>query len=315
MNAFIELFPTAASTLAPEIDNLYFLLIAISGFFTVLIVALILFFSAKYRAGNREADRSPMKVPMIAIEAVWIGIPLVIVLFIFVISTRLYTRIYSPPPDNLEIFVTGKQWMWKLQHPSGKREINTLHVPVNQPVKLTMISQDVIHSFYVPAFRVKQDVLPGRYSSLWFEATKTGTFHLFCAEYCGTDHSGMVGEIVVMKPEDYERWVSGISGEGGSLADQGEKLFTQYACHTCHSADAVARGPLLDGLYGTEVALDTGKTVTADEDYLRESIYYPARKIVRGYAPLMPTFKGQISEDGVLALIAYIKALGEDGPQ
>jgi cytochrome c oxidase subunit 2 len=205
----------------------------------------------------------------------------------------------------------GKQWMWKAQHPLGKSEINMLHVPVNQPVKLIMTSQDVIHSFYIPAFRVKKDVLPGRYTELWFEATKTGEYHLFCAEYCGTEHSQMIGSVVVMEQLEYERWLSGnVAGE--SMAAAGQRLFEQRGCASCHAGTSDARGPALAGLFGKEVQLEDGRTVTADESYLRESILNPQAKVVAGYSPVMPTFEGQISEEGLLQLVAYIKSLEGD---
>jgi cytochrome c oxidase subunit 2 len=213
-----------------------------------------------------------------------------------------------PPAEPLEIFVVGKQWMWKIQHQEGPREINELHIPVGQPVKLTMTSEDVIHSFSVPAFRVKQDVLPGRYTTMWFEATKTGTYHLFCTEYCGTEHAGMGGSIVVMEPSDYQAWLGG--GGGESLTEAGERLFGQLGCATCHADEAGARGPALRGVYGSDVTLSTGGTVAADESYLRESILQPASKVVAGYDAIMPTYLGQVSEEGVLQLVAYIRALG-----
>jgi cytochrome c oxidase subunit 2 len=198
--------------------------------------------------------------------------------------------------------------MWKAQHPEGQSEINELHVPLGQPVKLTMTSEDVIHDFFLPAFRVKQDVLPGRYTTLWFEATKAGEYPLYCAEYCGTQHSGMIGRIVVLEPAEFQKWLSG-GATGMSMADLGESLFQRFGCHICHRAGGTAQGPSLTGLFGKAVRLEGGVTVTVDEDYIRESIIDPRAKIVAGYQPIMPTFKGLISEEGLLQLIAYIKSL------
>jgi cytochrome c oxidase subunit 2 len=203
--------------------------------------------------------------------------------------------------------------MWKLEHPGGQQEINELHIPVGRAVKVTMASEDVIHSFYVPAFRLKQDVVPGRYRTFWFEPTKPGTYHLFCAEYCGTKHSQMIGSVVVMEPAAFETWLSG-GPTTGSLAAAGEKLFTQLACVTCHVKDNTGRGPVLDGLLGKQVHLQTGEVLIADENYIRESIVNPGAHIVAGYQPVMPTFQGQISEEGLLQLIAYIKSLSAAQP-
>jgi cytochrome c oxidase subunit 2 len=208
----------------------------------------------------------------------------------------------------MQIYVVGKQWMWKVQHMEGRREINELHVPIGRPIKLTMTSEDVIHSFYLPAFRTKLDVVPGRYGEMWFEPTKTGKFHLFCAEYCGTKHSGMIGEVVVMEPSEYQTWLSGGVPEG-SLASTGAKLFADLACNTCHRPDAQGRGPVLEGLFGKTVALQSGETVTVDEAYVRESILTPAAKITGGFQPIMPTFQGLVTEEQLLALVEYVKSL------
>jgi cytochrome c oxidase subunit 2 len=226
----------------------------------------------------------------------------------FVWGAIIYFDIYNPPNDALEISVVGKQWMWKSQHPTGQSEINELHLPVGQPVKLTMTSEDVIHDFFLPAFRVKQDVLPGRYTTLWFEATKSGVFPLYCAEYCGTQHSGMIGRIIVLEPAEFEKWLSG-GATGLSMVDMGASLFQRFGCHTCHRDGGTSQGPSLTGLFGKTVKLQDGNTVLADENYIRESILDPRAKIVTGYQPIMPTFKGLVSEEGILQLIAYIKSL------
>jgi cytochrome c oxidase subunit II len=249
-------------------------------------------------------DYEPPKV----LEAAWIIIPFIIFMVMFVWGSWLYFRIQRVPENALDIYVSAKQWMWKFQHPSGQREINTLHVPVGRPIRITMASEDVIHSLFFPAFRIKSDVLPNRYKTMWFQATKTGRFHIFCAEYCGTLHSGMIGWVEVMQPTDYQKWLAG--GTEGSLASQGEKLFQRYACNTCHMNDATGRGPVLLGLYGTTVTLANDATVVADENYIRESILNPQAKITKGFAPIMPTFQGQVSEDDLLKLIAYVHSLG-----
>jgi cytochrome c oxidase subunit 2 len=227
-------------------------------------------------------------------------------------GVHLYMTNARPPADTLDITVVGRQWMWKFQHPQGPREINQLHIPVGRPVKLTMASEDVIHSVYVPAFRVKMDVVPGRYTSMWFEATTTGTYHLFCAEYCGTSHAGMIGQVVVMTPADYEAWLSGGATAESPVAS-GERLFQQLGCQSCHRADAAGRGPALAGLFGQTQRLQSGESVIVDEAYVRESILLPNARIAAGYTPVMPTYQGQISEEGLLQLIAYLRSLGAGG--
>jgi cytochrome c oxidase subunit 2 len=230
----------------------------------------------------------------------------------FLWGAALYVTNSTPPPGALEIYVVGKQWMWKIQHPEGQREINELHLPIGQPVKLIMASQDVIHSFYVPAFRVKQDVIPGRFSTMWFQPTRTGTYHLFCAEYCGNQHSGMVGRVVVMEPADYQTWLSGeVAGE--TMISAGEKLFERLACSNCHKPGDVGRGPSILGIFGKSIRLQTGDSIVADEAYIRESIIHPGAKIVQGYPNIMPTFKGLISEEGLMQIVAYIKSQGAGG--
>ena len=214
----------------------------------------------------------------------------------------------NPPDETLNIYVVGKQWMWKVQHATGQREINELHVPVGRPVKLIMTSEDVIHNFAIPAMRVRADVIPGRYVELWFEPTRPGTFRIYCAEYCGTEHSRMVGQVIVQEPTAYQTWLSGGAVEG-SLASAGEKLFADLACNTCHRPDSRGRGPLLEGLFGKPVQLHDGSVVTADESYLRESIMQPAAKVTAGFQPIMPAFQGLVTEEQLLALIEYIKSL------
>jgi cytochrome c oxidase subunit 2 len=303
----LPLFPVEASTMAGKVDALYFFLVAVSAFFVVLIAALVIYFGIRYRRRAR-AEVGAKVVPSLALEIAWTIIPLGLGLVMFAWGAQVYFNQARPPAETLDVYVVGKQWMWKFQHLDGQREINELHVPVGRAVRLTGTSEDVIHSFFVPAFRLKADMIPGRYTTLWFNATKTGRYHLFCAEYCGTRHSGMIGTIVVMEPSEYEAWLSG-GGAQGSLASQGQKAFQDLACITCHRADAQGRGPVLDGLYGGQVALTTGQTVVADDGYIRESILSPSAKVVAGFQPIMPTFQGLVSEEQLLALIEYIKSL------
>jgi cytochrome c oxidase subunit 2 len=300
-------FPEQASTVAGRVDALYFFLVAISLFFGTLIAALLVVFAIRYRRRS-ESERPEPIHGSLALELTWTLIPAGIVLIIFLWSAELFFSLSRVPKEAMEIGVVGKRWMWKLQHMTGQREINELHVPVGVPVKLTLTSEDVIHSFYIPAFRVKKDVLPGRYTTLWFQATRPGRYHLFCAEYCGTKHSAMIGSVVVMEPAGFQAWLSG-GAAGVSLASAGQKLFQDLACITCHRADSGARGPDLEGLFGKPVKLASGETVTADEAYVRESIVAPGAKIVAGYQPIMPTFQGLVSEEGMMQLIAYMQTL------
>jgi cytochrome c oxidase subunit 2 len=301
------LFPEQASTMAGRVDALYFFLVGIAVFFGLLIAGLIVFFAIRYH--RKDPHAVGVKVHgLMALEVAWTVIPFVIVMIIFVWGASVYFAIAHPPAETLNIYGVGKQWMWKFQHLDGQREIDELHVPVGRPVKMILTSEDVIHDFFVPAFRVKADVLPGRYVSVWFQPTQPGRYHLFCAEYCGTRHSGMIGEIVVMDPNEYETWLTGGSGEG-SLASAGGKLFADLACNTCHRPDAQGRGPVLQNLFGNTVALQNGTTVTADEAYIRESILTPSAKIVSGFQPIMPTFQGLVSEEQLLELIEYVKSL------
>jgi cytochrome c oxidase subunit II len=313
MRSSLPLFPEQASTFAERVDALYYYLLSVSGFFVLLIFALIFLFAIKYR--RRSEDEQPRPIlGSIPLEVIWIAIPFILVMVMFGWGASLYFTAFSPPADALEIFVVGKQWMWKVQHPEGRREIDELHVPIGYPVKLTMTSQDVIHSFYVPAFRIKMDAVPGRYTSTWFQASKTGTFHLFCAEYCGTAHAGMGGQVVVMKPSEYEQWLRTGAPEE-PLAAAGERLFQQLGCSGCHSPNSTVRAPPLEGIYGKPVPLQSGHVVTADESYIRDSILLPQKDVVAGYAPVMPTFQGRISEEELMQIIAYIRSLGTGTPE
>ena len=301
------LFPQEASTVAPAVDHLFYFLTAVSVFFSALIFLLIFYFAIKYR--RRSKDEPPPKnqvVNNIPLEITWTVIPMILVAIMYFWGADIFVRNAQPPPNATEIFVIGKQWMWHIEHTNGKREINALHIPEGVPIKLTMTSQDVIHDFFVPAFRVKKDVLPDRYTTEWFEATKVGKYHFFCNQYCGMGHSLMRGWVYVMTPEDYQKWLnSGVSGT--TMAEQGETLYNQYGCITCHGT---GKGPAFVGLFGKPVRLSDGQTVIANDAYIRESILYPSAQIVNGYPAIMPTFKGQVTEEQVLQLTAYIKSLG-----
>jgi cytochrome c oxidase subunit 2 len=306
MEPLLRIVPEQASTIAGRVDSLYWFLIGVTVFFAGLIFFLLLYFALKYR--RRPGNLLARYVGTHSLlEVTWIVIPLAIALVTFVWGARLYAMVMlSPPANALEVYAIGKQWMWKFQHPGGQREIDELHVPVGHPVKMTMTSQDVIHSFYVPAFRVKMDVVPGRYTSLWFEASKPGVYHLFCAEYCGTAHSGMRGRVVVLPLAQYQEWLRSTRGVD-SMAAIGARLYQQMGCAMCHGVGNLA--PTLEGLFGASVQLYGGTTVLADEGYMRESILNPRAKLVAGYAPIMPPFQGQLTEEELTYLVAYIKSL------
>jgi len=308
-----SLFPTQASSLAPEIDNLYLGVIAITAFFAIIVVVCVIYFAIKYRDHTGDKVGAPI-TGSVPLELGWSLIPFFISIGIFVWASVVFFHIVRAPDQTLEIYSTGKRWMWRFQHIDGQREINELHVPVGRAVRVVFTSEDVLHDLFIPAFRVKADAVPGRYSAIWFEPTKVGEYHLFCAEYCGTRHSGMIGTVYVMEQADYQTWLSGGGAmTGGTMLQRGEALFTQLACVTCHLPDGTGRGPSLVGLYGSQVTLDTGAEVTADESYLRESILMSQAKTVQGYERIMPTFQGLINEDGVAALIEYIKAMQAAG--
>jgi cytochrome c oxidase subunit 2 len=300
------LFPEQASTVAKYVDGLYLGLVLLTGAVSLLIWGAIFFLAVKYRR-RPDNELAQEQEPPAALEMTWIVVPTIIFLAIFVAGAWVFFRIQRVPTNALEVYATGRQWMWKFQHPTGQREINTLHVPVNRPVKITMASEDVIHSLWFPAFRVKNDVLPNRYRTMWFQATKTGRFHIFCAEYCGTLHSGMIGWVEVMEPTEYQKWLAG--GSEGSLATQGEQLFQKYACATCHTNDATGRGPVLAGIVGKAVPLADGRSVIADDNYLRESILNPTAKVAAGFQPIMPAFQGQVSEEDLIRIIAFVKTM------
>ncbi|HEY7306672.1 MAG TPA: cytochrome c oxidase subunit II [Bryobacteraceae bacterium] len=309
--ADLPLLPERASSQAGDIDTLFWFITGICFVMTLLIFLGVVAFAYKYR--RRENAHAVQIEGSNKLELTWSILPFLVMLVMFGWGADLYFKAQSPPKDAMEVFVTGKQWMWKIQYPDGAREINELHIPADQPVKLTMASEDVIHSFSVPALGVRHDVVPGHYDSVWFTADKPGRYHLFCTEYCGNQHSKMIGWVDVMEPREYAKWASG--GAGGSLAEQGQQLFQQNGCSTCHQMEQQGRCPILKGVYNKPVQLNDGRTVIADDAYLRESILDANAKIVNGFEPnVMPNFKGQLSEENVIQLIAYIKSLSPAAP-
>ncbi len=307
----IPLFPEQASTLAPQVDNLYFFLVAVTAFFAILVSILVAYFAIKYRDDTGQGVGSPI-TGSVPLEIGWSLIPFVVAMAIFVYATVVYFNIVRPPAETLEVYSTGKRWMWRFQHIDGQSEINDLHVPRGRPVRVTFTSEDVLHSLFIPAFRVKADAIPGRYSSLWFTPTKTGEFHLFCTEYCGTRHAGMIGRVIVMEPNEYQAWLS--AGAGLPMVARGEQLFQQLACGSCHLADGTGRGPSLVGVFGGQVQLANGTSVVADDAYIREAILTPHARLTAGYQAIMPTYQGQVNEEGVMSLIEYIKSLPATRP-
>ncbi len=308
---WVPLFPEQASTFAWQVDYLYFYLIAISVFFTVGIVAAIIYFAIKYR--EKEPFATPKEIHgSIPLELFWSFVPFVLSMTIFLGGAWIYFHQYTMPADAMEIFVVGKQWMWKVQHATGQREINELHIPAGRKIVLTMTTEDVLHDFFIPAFRTKADVVPGRYTKMWFEATKPGKYHLFCAEYCGMNHSGMGGWVYVMPQKEFDNWLAGSTSDQTPV-QAGKDLFTtKLGCASCHAGGDNQRGAKLEGIFGKEVRLVGGGTAIADEQYIRNSILNPGGQVVEGYQPIMPTFKGQVTEEQLGFLVAYIKSLSGD---
>jgi cytochrome c oxidase subunit 2 len=293
-------------------DALYFFIVAVCTFFAVLVTLLVVYFTLRYKRTHPDEVGADIHGSLV-LELTWTFIPFVLAMVMFGWGAKVFFDLARPPRDAMEIFVVGKQWMWKVQHPDGTREINQLHVPIGRPVRITLGSEDVLHDFSLPAFRVKMDAVPGRLTTLWFEATKPGTYHMFCAEFCGTKHSGMIGEVMAMEPHDYAAWLAG-GRTTGTPVENGQRLFTDLACITCHKEDSTGRGPSLLGVFGGAVELTDGRTVVADENYLRESIMNAQAKVVKGYQPVMPAFQGQVSEENLLQLIAYIRTLKPAAP-
>jgi cytochrome c oxidase subunit 2 len=301
-----------ASENAAEVDYLLWALLAISLAVLALVAMLLLRYIVKYRASSKF-DRGALEQKSWRFESAWTAATLVVFLALFVWGANLYLRLFATPRDALQIYVIGKQWMWKVEHIGGQREINALHIPVGRSIQLVMTSEDVIHDFSIPAFRLKHDVLPDRYESLWFTPTRIGTYHLFCTQFCGLDHAKMGGEVVVMSPPDFERWLAQ-NGGVGDLAEEGRDIFLRFGCGGCHASAAgddhgTVRAPPLAGLYGARVPLSDGRVVPADERYLHDSITDPGHDLVAGYDPIMPSFAGQISEEDIVKLVAYLKSL------
>ena len=308
----IRLFGTAASTQAHRTDTIFLAMLLLCGTVATILLVLVVFFAIRYRRGSR-VDRTPPR-ELRGIEIAWTIAPLLVFFSIFGWAARDFITLADPPADALPVTVVAKQWMWKLQHRNGRREINELHVPQGEPVVVTMTSEDVIHSFFIPAFRIKQDVVPGRYTRLWFTATQLGEFPLFCSEYCGSEHSQMTGRVVVMTPADYGRWLASGPAQP-SMAQYGFALFRQLGCSGCHDARSTIHAPLLDGIYGRTTHLQDGRTVVADASYLRDSILVPGRDVVAGFEPVMPSYAGQVSEEDIQALIAYLQSTSKrDSP-
>lgn len=310
MQSQLPLYPPEASNFAQPVDGLMIFITSVCLFFAAAITFAIIYFFFKYHRKTPDAVGVPIHGDS-RLEAAWIIVPLIIAMVMFCWGAVIYVDYRHTPSDTLDIYVVGKQWMWKIQQPNGLKEINELHVPVGRNIRLTLASEDVIHDFFVPAFRVKMDVIPGNnhYNSMWFRPTKAGRYHFFCSQYCGTNHALMGGWVIVMEPTEYAAWLSGSGAGEANPLNAGQKLFTDKACATCHVADGSGRAPSLNGLYGAKVLLADGTTVIADDAYIRESILQPNAKIVAGYQPLMPTFQGQLTEEQIIALDAYIKSL------
>ncbi len=310
MHSFLHILPPNASSSSSRLDLLTLALLLLTGAVALAVAILITVFAVRYRHGS-SADRSNPPTKGRTLEIAWTVTPLLLFFGLYAWGAIDYAYLYSPPADAMPVFVVAKQWMWKLEHSNGKREIGELHVPLGKDVRMIMTSQDVIHSLYVPAFRIKQDVLPGRYTSIWFRATRAGEYRLFCAEFCGTDHAVMGGKVIVMPPAAFAQWLQAGPRQPG-IAARGFALFRRYGCSGCHGANSSVHAPDLTGLIGRQVHLQDGRSLIADENYVRDSILLPSRDVVAGYAPIMPSFAGQISEEDLLAIIAYIRENNHD---
>ncbi len=308
----IPLFPEAASSFASEVDSLYLFIVAVSAFFTVAVSIAVVVFGIKYRRKHAEEIGAHIEGSL-PLELTWSIIPTIISMVMFWWGATLFYQMRVPPAEGLQIYAVGKQWMWKFQHTGGQREINELHVPLGRPIKILVTSEDVLHDLYFPSFRTKIDAIPGRYMPMWFTATKPGRYHIFCAEYCGTKHSGMIGTVIVMQPQEYQAWLTGGTSEG-TMAERGGKLFNDLACSTCHLDSGQGRGPSLKDIVGRAVDFTDGTSGVVDETYLRESILNSQARVVKGFTPLMPTFQGLISEEGLAALIEHIRSLSPQAP-
>ena len=303
----IPIFPEQASTFAKDVDALYFFVFATSAFFAVVVAIAVIYFGIRYHK-THDGEIGARIEGNLPLELLWSVIPTIIAMVMFGWGASVFYHLRRPPAEAMHIYAVGKQWMWKFQHLEGQREINELHIPAGRPIKITISSEDVLHSLFFPAFRTKMDAIPGRYTELWFDAQTPGQYHIFCTEYCGTNHSGMIGTVTVMEPANYQLWLQG-GGMEGTLAQRGAKLFNDLACSTCHLDTGQGRGPSLKDIVGTTVELQNGSSVTVDEAYLRESILNSQAKVVKGFQPLMPTFQGLISEENLVALIEHVKSL------
>lgn len=301
-----HLFPPEASTTAVRVDHEIIFLLVVCGLLVVTVFAGIIFYAIRYRNGART-DRTGRIHNSLPVEITWTIATAVLFIVFFFTGIGIYYDDFVPPANAIEIYSVGRQWMWKFEHPDGRREINELHLPVGESIRITMTSEDVIHDLFFPAFRVKRDVLPGRYTSMWFRPTRPGTYHLFCSQYCGAWHANMVGSVIVMNAADYQRWLSSVP-TSMPMIRAGAELFRRYNCVACHQPGG--RGPQLAGLPGSVVHLADGSTVIADDNYIRQSILASRTAIVAGYDPIMPVFQGQLSEEQLAALVAYIKSLG-----
>ena len=311
MNSWIPFWPRSAAASADAVNLLFVAELAICLLILLLVFGLLLNFGIRYRRGS-PASRAEVSRTAWHWEIGWTAASLAAFLALFVWGAGMYIWLYKSPPGDIEIYVVGKQWMWKVQHPGGQSEIDALHVPLGKTIRLVLASQDVIHSFFVPAFRIKHDAVPGTYETVWFRPTAVGSYRIECSEFCGNQHAHMVGQVVVMPPADYARWLQQ-QGADRSLAQQGAALFRSFGCSGCHGANSTVHAPTLAGLYGSIVHLSDGSTVRADERYLRDCILVPRTFTVAGYPPIMPSFSGQIGEDDLAKLIAYIQSLSERG--
>jgi cytochrome c oxidase subunit 2 len=312
MSGYVPFWPTAASQHAAQVDGLIAWFTVLIFCLTAPVFVLIVVYSIRYRRGT-SANRKARPPGNVWVETSWALIPFLLTLFFFVYAADLYLELGRPPADAMVVNVVARQWMWKFEHPGGQQEIDDLHVPVNRDIKLTMTSQDVIHSFFVPALRIKQDVLPGRYTELWFNANRPGVYDLRCSQFCGMDHSLMVGRVFVMSQADYASWLAR-AGSSGDLAAQGEALFQTLGCGGCHGPQSTVRAPPLDGLYGRLTPLQGGRVAVVDDQFIRDSILDPSRDVAAGYQAVMPTYTGQVSEEDLLKLVAYLKSLGPAEP-
>ena len=303
----IPIFPDQASTFAKDVDALYFFIFAVSAFFALAVAAAVIYFGIRYHK-THDGEIGARIEGNLPLELLWSVIPTIIAMVMFGWGATVFYHLRRPPDEAMHIYAVGKQWMWKFQHLEGQREINELHIPAGRPIKVTVSSEDVLHSLYFPSFRTKIDAIPGRYTELWFEANTPGTYHIFCTEYCGTSHAGMIGSVTVLEPAAYQAWLQG-GGEGGTLAQRGARLFESLACNSCHLESGQGRGPSLKNIVGTTVDLQNGSSAVVDDAYLRESILTSQAKIVRGFQPLMPTFQGLISEENLVALIEHVKSM------